>query len=176
MGNWWERSAPEELPLVPWLHPAVIGYLNNLIQPDWRILEHGSGGSTLWFAQRAAHVTAVESDASYYAALFAQAPGNVTLILRAAENLPLALDAPYDLLLIDGEIERRGLYLYAAEQLVKPGGLVVLDNANRTEYVNERTFLKERAAHYITFEVNPPHHKYCVTDFYRLRGGERTWI
>lgn len=174
MIKWWTPTPPGELRPVPWLHPAAVGYLAQLLEKDWRVLEHGSGGSTLWLAERCATVTAVESDERYFESLAGRVSANVTLIPRKGD-VPPGL-GQFDLLLIDGDVTERGAWIAAAPQLVNAGGVVVLDNANRPEYEAERAKLKRHAAHFITLDVNPPHHLYCVTDLYRMGGGNIRWV
>lgn len=174
---WWARSAPDELPAQPWLHPAVIAYLDELVCAKCRILEFGGGGSTRWLAARCREVVTVEENPNYYAALSIDTPANVTLRLHQGAELPKGLGGPFDLLLIDADpIEHRAVYLLNALELVRGGGIVVLDNANRPEYAKTREWLRQKVAHYVTFEVNPPNHLYCVTEFYRLQGGSDYWI
>ena len=58
------------------------------------------------------------------------------------------LHPPYDLVLVDGEpVEERAYYIRAAEKLVKPGGVFVLDKFNRPEYQAEREALEKRHRH-----------------------------
>jgi predicted O-methyltransferase YrrM len=75
----------------------------------------------------------------------------------------------FDLLLIDGEpVEDRAEWLKAAPTTVKPGGWVVLDNANRPEYEKERKHLQTYAAEFETFNGNEGGTLYLVTEFYKM--------
>jgi len=170
MRKWYEPTNPENVIPVPWLHPAVVAYMDMLIKPDWTILEHGAGGSTLWFAERAAKVVSIESNMQWVDKLSAIAPKNV---IFANEVMG---DELFDLILIDGQPrESRIKWAMRAPELTKPGGVVVFDNCNRVEYAKSRGFLRGSAEHYITFEVNPPGHSQSVTEMYRMPGG-RCWI
>jgi predicted O-methyltransferase YrrM len=60
----WRRS-PIDLEL-PWFSYGAIDYLARTIKPDFRVFEFGSGGSTLFFARRAAQVVCVENDANWH--------------------------------------------------------------------------------------------------------------
>ncbi len=178
MKAWWHSGEPgtrEE----PWLHPAVVLYLDALIQPHWSILEHGSGGSTRWFAQRAKHVVAVEANPQWRAATAEQVDSEVVNFWEGSlQSLIAAMPNRFDLLLIDGQREERPEWCFAAEKLVRPGGIVVLDNANRHEYGVARTILQHTAKHFITFETNPPGFTQAVTDMYRMKGGahHESWV
>lgn len=179
---WWEKSrAPGDALAArqPWLHPAVVLYLDYLIQPDWKVLEHGSGGSTLWLADRAAQVVSIEHDPVWLQGVVAAAPTNVAVYPpgRAKEA---EAQAPFDLMIIDGDTGSRAIWCEKVSKLVRPGGIVVLDNYNRTEYIEAEAQLTAAAAHRITFETSPIGHLYANTAFYRMPGGRlqdsETWI
>lgn len=169
---WWNSSGPSNIKPVPFLHPDVILHLENLIQPEWRILEHGSGGSTLWFAERCHDVTAFESNKRWYDALRHKANQKIYLVMFVGTLKDcLVVDKKFDLLLIDGEpLEARALFLMAAYELVKPGGIVVLDNANREIYAKERLWLQKNCQRFETFDCNDGVSQYLVTEFYYLKG------
>lgn len=51
----------------PWLALGAILTMERLLQPSWRVLELGSGGSTLFWARRCATVYSYETDATWAA-------------------------------------------------------------------------------------------------------------
>src|SRR5262245_59661456 len=51
---------------VPWLSYGAIRRLHRDLRPEQRVLELGSGGSTVFFAQHCAHVCSAESDAIWH--------------------------------------------------------------------------------------------------------------
>lgn len=159
---WYAPRRPEEMEAYPWLHPTAVEYLGELLRPNWRVLEHGAGGSTLWFADRAAKVVSIEHTLQWREEVRRVAPANVTLL----ESLPEAGQI-YNLFLIDGEREMRGRCINAAPLLVKPGGWVVLDNANRPEYADERDGLRAHAKLVARFDNNIPRSLYFVTEFWQ---------
>jgi predicted O-methyltransferase YrrM len=171
--KWWNRSTAEELKPIPWLHPVVIAYFESILQPDFEVLEHGSGGSTLWLAERVKSVLSVENEAEWMERVEAEAPENVRLMLWEKDILPKFSSKKCDLLFIDGEpVTNRQLYLEAAEQLVKPGGWVVLDNANRPEYARQVEIFSKKAQLVKRIDGNEPGTLYFVTEFYRMKGKE----
>ena len=174
MSRWWERSKPDEMVARPWLHPEVTRFLEGLLHPTDRVLEHGSGGSTLWLAARVEQVFSIEADMAWFERIYAMRISNLTLMLWNQPTDPDCLAGTYDLMLIDGEpVERRAFYIEKASRLVKPGGWVVLDNANRPEYEEEHVRLRDQAEYSVTFNVNTPGMtRYLVTEFYKLRGGD----
>jgi len=129
----------------PWLTPAAIAMLGSLLRSKDTGAEFGSGRSTLWFAARVEALTSVEHDEQWYNAVAARLKdrglGNVDYIL-APEDQPLergsdsryartALafsDGSLDFALIDGHYRD-----YTAKFIlpkVKPGGVLIIDNAN----------------------------------------------
>jgi len=62
--------------------------------------------------------------------------------------LPKSVKAPFDLVLIDGApVDERTWFITHAFELVKPGGVFVLDNFNRPEYAKERKALELLCEH-----------------------------
>jgi len=173
---WWNRSEATAIVPEPWLHIAVVDYLARLLSPGDTVIEHGSGGSTLWLAARVAKVISVEHDPDWYQVILPRLPQNVTLHLDITGDIPANLPRA-DLLLIDGEpIESRAQWILCAPALVRPGGIVVLDNANRPEYADERVSLTLKARQHITFDVNAHGTRHLYTVFYLMPGGDRAWI
>jgi predicted O-methyltransferase YrrM len=167
MTAWYQRSAPDQIKPLPWLAPRVVAHLESILRPEWSVIEHGSGGSTLWFAERCEFVTAVERDPDWRREVGKGAPQNVAVI----EFLNTVDGLTFDLCLIDGEpVEDRSRWINTAPQLVRPGGWVVLDNANRPEYATERGWLQSACESYETFDCNEAGTAYLVTEFYKMKG------
>ena len=167
--KWYDPSTPDVVADKPWLHDATIKYLMALLRPDMTVLEHGSGGSTVWL-ERECHVavTSIESDPDWYAEIIRRKSGAKMILWDSRVNLPSLPDAPYDVMIIDGEpVEDRALYIRSALRLVKRGGLVILDNCNRPEYAQEREALQKKCDYYVTIMTHPG--KYLNTEFYRLK-------
>ncbi len=51
---------------VPWICFAAIRYLKGILSPSMRVWEFGSGGSTLFFANRVSEVVSVEHNPEWY--------------------------------------------------------------------------------------------------------------
>jgi predicted O-methyltransferase YrrM len=161
---WYNKSTPEQIQAIPWLHPEAIAYLESLLTPKMEVIEHGGGGSTLWFASKVKTITTYENDPDWARVIQSQAPANVTL--KTSERV----GPPFDLMLVDGEpIYERCFFLSVAHRIIKAGGWVVLDNANRPEYANERKDLYKHFDLIHTVDGNDTGTRYLVTEFYRKR-------
>lgn len=118
---------------IPWYTYPAIEYLSQLDHGDSHVFEFGSGNSTLFWGRRAKSVISVENDPDWSREI-ATRVGRAPIELRLVENLDdyaatiRKADGPFDLIVVDG----RRRYSCAREALsrLRPGGLIVLDNAD----------------------------------------------
>jgi hypothetical protein len=133
-------------PEAPWITALAFGLLEGILKPTDRGLEYGSGRSTVWLASRTAGLTSVEHDPDWQArvvqSLQASALTNVDCRLVPAE--PEQVSGPaHDAYIEADPALRRGSLDYAlvdglfrdecalrAADLLAPGGILVVDNAN----------------------------------------------
>jgi len=135
------RSGTGE-PVPWWTYPAILwldGHLRAAGGDAGRCLEFGSGASTSWLARRFGKVVSVEHDAAWFDRVDRRRPPNVDLRLVSGgdpERYLAALDEgdPWDLVVIDGL--HRSACLPRALGRLAPGGLVLLDNSDRTGYAD----------------------------------------
>jgi predicted O-methyltransferase YrrM len=131
-------------PFTPMIEGGIIALLQDFIRPDYRGLEAGAGASTVWFAERCAHLISIEHDALWAARVqeslakrgLAQRVdlrlcsktlrGASLAYVGTIENQP---DQSLDFVLIDGK--RRDACALAAVSKVRPGGLLVVDDIHR---------------------------------------------
>lgn len=134
------RLHPDE----PWITREATRLLGSLLRASDVGLEYGSGGSTVWLARRTRQLTAVEAYAPWASSacsrLEAARLANAEVLLvegerGSAEHRTAYVGAQPDLeprsldyVLVDGEY--RGSAMLRAVELLKPGGLLVLDNSN----------------------------------------------
>jgi predicted O-methyltransferase YrrM len=52
-------------PPQPWMSHRAVAYLGRVLRPDQRLLELGSGYSTVWYAARVQEVVSLEDDAAW---------------------------------------------------------------------------------------------------------------
>lgn len=169
MAEWWKPSPAEQIKRLPWIHKDAIAYLESILRPDFRVMEHGAGGSTLWFSDRVAEVVAFEDDPDWQREIQRNAGENVRVLSPAVFHAFEGYQSGYDLLMIDGLPTQKAAWMTAAREIVRPGGWVVLDNANRPEHPAEREAMKEWADLVITINRNTAGTLYFVTDFWRAR-------
>src|SRR5438128_2036659 len=151
-------------PEAPWLTAESIRLLNCLLRPADRGLEFGAGRSTLWLGERTAGLLSVETAPAWHrfvsTTLTRRRMMHVECVLIPADES--LIDDPYrseylasadrfasgslDYVLVDA-IYRGECALRSAE-LLKPGGLLVIDNAER--YLPSRTRSPERLRHEAT--------------------------
>ena len=138
----YQRGHPE----APWLTADAISILSGLLRSTDDGLEYGSGRSTLWFAQRTRSLVSVEDSPEWHARMgrliqerriknvaykFVQTardsasdPGREAYVLADGAIAPASLDY----VLVDGTY--RDQCAMRAIEVLKPGGILIIDNAN----------------------------------------------
>jgi predicted O-methyltransferase YrrM len=121
-----------------WLVPEASRFLATIIKPEFRVLETGAGGSTIWFARRCASVVSYEHNPAWYdrvkRALEQAGLKNVDLRFRpeyGEKGVEVFPGKSFDLILVDGV--GRCLIISSTIPLLKSGGYLVLDNSDRTK-------------------------------------------
>lgn len=172
MSYWWNPSKPDEIKPVPWLHPAAVCYLESLLTPDMSVIEHGCGGSTLWFAERVKIVYCYDNNEEWVKRI---RHDNVRRYVYKSGYVLTVGSGDYDLLFIDGNNQDRPHWISAAHDIVKPGGIVVVDNAEREHYQEALAELRKHCHAPTIITAWTGYGKRVETHFYRLKGGEK-WI
>jgi len=90
---------------IPWYTYPFVDFLADLNTKDWKVLEFGSGQSTLYWAARSASVLSYENSVKWLEKMRKKSPDNVELRLfegeQTLDELP-ALDFQPDLIVVDG--------------------------------------------------------------------------
>ncbi len=120
---------------IPWYSYPAIEYLSHLDFSGFKVLEYGSGNSTLWWAERCAAVVSIEHDEQWYNRISVQNQNrNINYILEQKQDnyVRQATLADMDIVVIDGKNRAR-----CAEYLIQtvkhsPNNLtmVVFDNSD----------------------------------------------
>lgn len=128
---------------MPWLPFSAIEYLDGQIDGNSKVFEFGGGGSTLWLAKRAEQTVTVEHDdewVSYLRKALGPYP-NAKMLTRSSSDdfreyvstIDSFPDETFDLVIVDGR--RRVLCAEHAIKKLRVGGLLVLDDSERTRYM-----------------------------------------
>ena len=174
------RKAPVELEL-PWFAYAAIDFLKAYLQKETRVFEFGSGGSTLFFARHCKSVTSVENNAQWCeivaAKLGRRGIKNVDLrhvpvaftteeTFAVCDYLRAVRQYIFDVIVVDGTewtSNVRPICFCAAEEQIKAGGIIVVDDSWRYRQLREMN----RAQRLEIFEsVGPARFGVTSTDVY----------
>ena len=124
---------PEE----PWIAYSSIKFLKAFLCRDSRVLEFGSGMSTIWYAKNAGEVFSVENYKPWYEKITKiierKNIKNINYIFTEDESEYssfMSNDAKgFDLIMVDGDF--RSKCILSASKLLKPGGILYLDNSDK---------------------------------------------
>ncbi len=130
-----KRVALDIHPDAPWLTYNVVERINEIIRPDWKVIEFGSGRSTLWYAGRVEFVHSIEHDREWFEFLSAKIENkgirNVRLDLWEEADYSSVDDYPdyyFDFAIVDGM--QRSSCAKEVVMKVKEGGYLYLDNSD----------------------------------------------
>jgi len=123
--------------------------VDKVIRKENKVFEFGSGGSSIFLAERAAKVISVEDEESWVQAVRKEAQKRRLQNLEiqhhpfdfftcqkfeASTYLASLMDGPYDLIVVDGKeegIQVRDRCFWRAEKFIRKGGVVVVDDSYR---------------------------------------------
>ena len=127
---------------LPWLTYPAIDFLGSLDYSGKKVLEFGSGYSTLWWAERADSVTSLEADQRWMESMAGKTPANATVLALPTDpndrfHRTVNVDAflaehiggqQFDVIVIDG-VDRVGT-ARAALPYLADHGIFVTDNSD----------------------------------------------
>ena len=134
---------------LPWFSLSAIHFLDSFVSKSMKVFEYGSGGSTVYFANRAGSVVSTEDNKDWLelvqTELAASGIANVTLQYRSfdfhraehfeqSDYLCSIPDRAFDIIIVDGTEESipvRPTCFQHAESRVAPGGIIVVDDSWR---------------------------------------------
>ena len=128
-------------PELPWIPFNAIKQLNRVINPDWQMLEIGSGMSTIWLSKKGKSVISIESNKTWVellgAKIKAQGIQNIDLLYiwqrEEMADFSKYPDGHFDFIYIDGG--PRELCCTNALEKLKKGGYIYLDNTDSDHLV-----------------------------------------
>jgi len=175
----WFESVHRKMPVdaggnpMPWITYAAIEFLSPRICAEWSVFEFGCGNSTLWWSSRIARIVSCEHNAMWVNGFKTQCPQNVHLI-----HHPETPDGPYaratqefigvfHVIVIDGS-DRVNCARHCLKSL-RPDGVVLWDNTERSEYMEGFAFLESNGFRRIDFSGLGPanRHGWSTSVFYR---------
>jgi hypothetical protein len=167
---------------LPWFSYAAIDFLKSFLTNKMNVFEWGSGNSTLFFAQRCASVRSVENHSDWLNFLQDELAYNKILNVeikmcpitstttedfeRSSYLTSIGSDF-YDVIIVDGydpePFAWRPLCFYKAEQNIKAGGIIVVDDSWRYKQLRDTNLAKS----FQVFEsVGPERLGVTTTDIY----------
>lgn len=141
------RQSPLDLAL-PWFSFGAIDFLDGRLRPDMTTYEYGSGGSTLFLAARTKTVVSIEHDPAWEKVVgdALRRRGYRHRMIGVVPVEGLGPDCPYvtalpsepaDVIVVDGlcrwsaPCDLRARCFARAETVIRPGGIIVLDDSWR---------------------------------------------
>jgi predicted O-methyltransferase YrrM len=124
-------------PEQPWISYSSVNYLKKFLTKDSRVLEFGSGMSTVWYSKYAGEVFSVEDYSPWYdkmSKIFqSKNVKNITykFINNEKEYSTFMSEdkTGFDLIMVDGSY--RSKCILNSAKLLRPGGIIYLDNSDK---------------------------------------------
>ena len=171
---------------LPWWSWKAIEALKRHLTSKHKVFEWGSGGSTIFLAKKANHVTSVEQHPDWLNKLKSEISGrgleNVSMVEKqldassqeAFENCPYAnaLDSIQDVIIVDGEDHfgphtewsaRESCFQIAEKWIKSPGGIIIVDDSWRYPSIRKNTKAKKLVVHE---SIGPCRKGVTSTDFH----------
>lgn len=166
-------------PIIPWIPYAVTSRLTSILNKNSRLLEFGSGRSTIWFARHCASVLSIEDNEQWFrivSSIFERKHlTNVEYRLLQGDayydtsSLP---DASFDVVIVDGAY--RSQCLENSHAKLKPGGYLYVDNTDTDMTLPDGDMRRaERTLHELALQWNHPiqfYTGYAPGQFYPSQG------
>ncbi len=152
-------------PARPWISYRAVKFLSQKMKPDWRVVEFGSGMSTLWFAPRCGFLHSIESSPEWHE-LVSRRLGDAKHVrheLRSLQeycDLSDYADASVDLAFVDGVWRARCVDSVISK--IRPGGLLYLDNTDMADNEPNGDIRRAKAEALRACEVRGGTYRYFV--------------
>lgn len=125
----------------PLLTDSTLSKLEEILKPSFRVVEQGSGGSTIWLAERVDFLISFERSQEWVSVTNEQLEilglhkkaKSIHVEGRVLEPIELVGLDLVDLVLVDGQISDRTPFALAMMEHIRPGGWLVIDNTLSTD-------------------------------------------
>lgn len=128
---------------IPWAPYPYISFLKDHLNPDMMVFEYGSGSSTQFFSDRVKKVFSVEHDLAWHKKIKEKSLNNVELIFKELNNGYVncieEIGEKFDVIVVDGR--QRVACIKRSVDFLKPKGILVLDDSDRTYYQEATDYL-----------------------------------
>ena len=159
---------------LPWVTYSFLDFIDKRLNNDMILFEYGSGNSTFYYSQKVGFVESVEHDKNWFDKVNPKMLANVMLHYRDLdetnkyEKSIVENNVKYDIIIIDGR--KRNNCIDYALQAIKDNGVIVLDDSERTQYLNGKKELFNKGYRELNFWGISPgfiHYNKCTSIFYK---------
>lgn len=141
---------------MPWWTFGAVREIEGRVHKAMEVFEYGSGGSTVFLAQRCRMVTAVEDDPQWTEAVRKEGARrgltNIQILkcpydfvqahqFEDSDYFRSIRGKKYDLVVVDGQeygIQVRGSCFWEAERHIRAGGMILVDDSYRYPQIKKR--------------------------------------
>jgi hypothetical protein len=122
---------------IPWYSYPCIDFLDDRLDPEFRVFEFGSGGSTQWYSNRVKEIVAVEHDSQWAIRVNDWTSSNATILQREKQDKyinAVETGEPFDIIVIDGEF--RNKCAKPAISNLSDGGVIIWEDSYNEDYTD----------------------------------------
>lgn len=167
------RSIDKDFNPIPWFTYPSIDFLAPRLNKSIKMLEFGSGNSTIYFASKVSKVYSVEHNKIWFDIVSKSRPANAEILLSESDgvddyiSLIEKLDLKFDIIVIDGL--HRNECMISSINLLSQNAVVILDDSERDEYQKGIGFLLSKDFRKLDFWGIAPTvlFKKCTSIFYK---------
>ena len=135
----------------PWLSYPFLDFFIPRLKNDISLFEYGLGNSTRYFSKKVIHHNGVEHDQSWFAKIEKELGGDNFKFVDEANYVSSISDfgKKYNLIIVDGILREKCL-MYCKDFL-EEDGVIILDDAERNEYVESSNALLQQGFNRLDF-------------------------
>jgi hypothetical protein len=139
---------------VPWVTYPFIDFISPRLNKSLLVFEFGSGNSTLFYSKKVNKVVTVEHNRDWFDKVKSELPANAEIIYKSLDGTGYEKAAQnynylFDIIIIDAE--KRVECLKNSIHKLNETGVIILDDSDRSEYLEAYSVMKETGYKYIDF-------------------------